>query len=922
MNLAELSIKNKVISWVVTVILIAGGIMAFGSLGKLEDPSFTIKQALVITQYPGATAMQVAEEVSEKIETAVQQMPQIDYIKSTNAFGVSIIEVEMKEKYDGDSLPQIWDELRRKVNDIQGDLPPGVNPSIVNDDFGDVYGILLSVTADGYSYSELKDLVDMLRKELLLVENVAKIIIWGDQTEAVYVEISRAKMAKLGIGMDAVINTLKMQNKVVSAGAIKVDRDYVRINPTGSIVTVDDIANLEIRDPASGRLFKLSDVATVKRGYVEPSEKLLRYNGKQALALGISIVPGGNVIDLGVYIKKRLAELESRIPVGFELNYINYQPDNVSKAINSFVINFIQAIAIVITVLLVFMGLRSGFLIGTVLALNVFGTFIIMKIYGIDLQRISLGALVIALGMLVDNAIVVTEGMLIRIQQGKNRLQAAKKVVSQNLMPLFGATVIAVLAFASIGVSQNSAGEFTRSLFYVMLISLMLSWIIAVTITPMFCHDFLKVNATKKASEDPYKGVVFVYYKALLTMSLRFKWLTVAVMIVMLFSALYGFLQIKGSFFPPSTRPQFLIHYYLPEGTDIRTTSNDLKKLEEYLLNDERVVSASSFIGKSAPRFMLTFSPDTTPTKSYGMIMVQVKDSAVTDNITSELTEYMSVHFPDAEPKIKRIMIGPPTTAQVEARFSGSDPVILRELSEKAQHIFRTTPFTTSIRDDWRHKVKEIRPQYSEINARNAGISKPDFNTALEMATTGTVVGTLREEDKLIPIISRYPESERADVNSLNNLQIFSSTTRQTVPIMQVISDIKTEWNDALVQKRDRKYTITVSCEPVEGVLASEVFSQIKDKIESIRLPEGYEMEWGGEFESSRDAQASIAENLPLTFLAMLFILIAQQRVGNRPGRIEPRALKRRPKPFPLLTKSRSTARENVRNYGHPKKLK
>lgn len=874
MNLAEVSIKNKVISWVVIVTLIIGGIMAFGSLGKLEDPTFTIKQALVITQYPGATAKQVADEVSEKIEIAIQQMPQIKNIKSTNAFGISVIEVEMMDKYDGNALPQIWDELRRKVSDIQGTLPPGVSPSIVNDGFGDVYGILLSVTAEGYSYADLKALVDMLRKELLLVKTVAKVIIWGDQDEAVYVEISRAKMAKLGIGMDAVVNTLSMQNKVVPAGAINVGRDYVRINPTGNIITVDDIASLEIRDHDSGRLFKLSDIATVTRGYTEPTDELLRYNGKQALALGISIVPGANVIDLGLYVKERIAELESRIPVGFELNYINYQPDNVSKAISSFVINFIEAVGIVIIALLLFMGLRSGLLIGTVLALTVFGTFIVMKIYGIDLQRISLGALVIALGMLVDNAIVVTEGMLIRIQQGENRLEAAKKVVSQNMMPLLGATVIAILAFASIGASQNGAGEFTRSLFYVMLISLMLSWLIAVTITPMFCHDYLKVNPKKEVSEDPYKGIIFVVYGALLSFCLKFKWLTVVFMITMLVASLYGFLQIKGSFFPPSTRPQFLIHYYLPEGTDIRTTSKDMEKLEEYLLGDDRVVSTSSFVGNPAPRFMLTFSPDTTPTKSYGMILVRVKDASMIDVMVTELTEYMLVQFPDSEPKIKRIIMGPPTKAQIEARFSGSDPVMVRSLSEQAQKIFKNIPITTSIRDNWRHKIKEIRPQYSEVNARNSGISKLDFNSALEMATTGSIVGRLREGDKLVPIISRYPESERADVNSLNNLQVFSSTTRQSVPISKVISGITTEWNDALVQKRDRKYTITVSCEPVEGVLASEVFLMIQDKIESIKLPEGYEMEWGGEFESSRDAQKSIGENLPLTFFAMLFILI------------------------------------------------
>ncbi|MCK5023406.1 MAG: efflux RND transporter permease subunit, partial [Candidatus Aenigmarchaeota archaeon] len=517
--------------------------------------------------------------------------------------------------------------------------------------------------------------------------------------------------------------------------------------------------------------------------------------GKQALALGISNVPGSSVVDLGVAVEKRLAELESRIPVGFELNYINFQPTDVTKAINSFLINFIEAVGIVIVVLLIFMGIRSGLLIGSILALTVFATFIVMKIWGINLQRISLGALVIALGMLVDNAIVITEGMLVQIQEGKNRLQAAKNVVSQNLMPLLGATAIAVLAFAAVGASQNSSGEFTRSLFYVMFISLLLSWIIAVTITPMFCHDFLKGGTGKKTGEDPYSGIVFVFYKAILTGCLRFKWISVLVILVMLSTAWYGFMQLKGSFFPPSIRPQFMIHYFLPEGTDIRATSSDLKILEEHLLNDERVVSTSSFIGKPPPRFMLTFSPETTPTKSYGMLLVEVNDGSVIDDMVLELIEYMTLNFPDAEPKIKRFVVGPPTDAQIETRFSGPDPVLLRQLSEEAQKIFRNTPSATSVRDDWRHKVKEIRPQFSEVNARMAGVSKPDFNSALEMATTGSSIGYLREGDKLIPIVGRYPENERADVNNLNDLQVFSSTTRQSVPIMQVISDIKTEWN-------------------------------------------------------------------------------------------------------------------------------
>lgn len=874
MNIAELTINNKIIAWVVIAILLVGGILSFSKLGKLEDPTFTIKEALVITHYPGVRAKQVADEVSEKLELAIQQMPQVDYIKSTNAFGLSIITVNIKEKYDANTLPQVWDELRRKVRDTQASLPSGVLPSIVNDAFGDVYGILLSITGDGYSYAELKELADMLKKELSLVKNVAKVIIWGEQDEAIYIEISRSKLAKMGIGMDVIRNTLATQNKVIPAGVIQVGRDYIKINPTGNILNVEDIANLNIIDPVSGTIFELEDIATIRRGYKEPIQEIFRYNNKQALSLGISIVEGGNVVNLGEDIKKKLSTLESRIPIGFEINYINNQPEDVTSSINNFIVSFIEAVIIVIVVLLLFMGLRSGLLIGLVLSLTVFGTFIVMDFYAINLQRISLGALIIALGMLVDNAIVVTEGMLIRLQMGEDRLEAAKKVISQNMMPLLGATVIAVLAFAAIGASQNAAGEFTRSLFYVMMISLLLSWVTAITITPLFCHDYLKVDPKKQANSDPYQGIVFITYKKVLELSLRFKYVSVVLILTLLGSALFLFLQLKGSFFPPSTKTQLLLHYYLPEGSDISSTSNDMNQLEKHLLSDERVLSTSSFIGNPAPRFMLTFNPDTTPTKSYGMLIVQVKESQDIDTLSPELVKYMLNNFPDAEPKIKRIMIGPPNDADIEVRFSGADPKILRELSQKAQNIFRDTKDAASIRDNWRQKTKEIRPQYSEVGARKAQISKKDFNTALELATTGSIIGTLREDDKLIPIISRYRENERVNVHNLQHLQIFSETTRQTVPIMQVISDIKLEWSDALVQKRDRKYTITASCEASNGTLASEILADLQTQIESIALPEGYEMQWGGELESSQDAQIAMASNLPLTFFAMLFILV------------------------------------------------
>lgn len=871
---AEVSIKNNVVTWVVTLAILLGGISAFNNLGRLEDPVFTIKEALVVTSYPGATPEQVSSEVSNKLEIALQQMPQVDYVKSTNAFGVSIITVTIKDKFNLKTLPQVWDELRRKVADTQKDLPVGVTPSLVNDSFGDVYGMLLSVTAEGYSYAELKEVVDNIRRELVLVPNVGKIVIWGEQEEAIYIEVSRAKIAQLGVGPDTILNTLQQQNKIIPAGAIKVGRDYVRINPTGSIVNLEDIKNLDILDSVSGRLFRLSDVAVITRGYREPTEKLLRHNGRQALAIGISNVPGTSVVDLGEAINSRLAELESTIPIGFELNYINYQPDDVAKSINSFLISFVEAVIIVFVVLLAFMGLRSGLLIGVILILTILATFVVMNIFDINLQRISLGALIIALGMLVDNAIVITEGILIRIQRGEHRLQAAKSVVAQNLLPLLGATVIAIMAFAAIGASKNTAGEFTSSLFYVMLISLFMSWVIAVTITPMLCHEFLLASPTHKDNnKDPYDGLLFLIYRKILVVCLKFKLLSVLSMLMILLTALYGFMQLKGSFFPASTRAQFMIHYYLPEGSDIRATSADIESIEAHLVDDERIASVSSFIGKPAPRFMLTFTPETMPTKSYGMILVELKDSAIITETIIELDAYLAVNFPDAEPKIKRFVIGPPIYSGIEVRFSGPDPVVLRGLSEQAKAIYRESGIATYIRDDWRNKVKEIRPQYSETNARLVGVSKPDFNSALAVATEGLLSGYLREGDKLIPIVARYPESERLDAENLADLQVFSSVTRQSVPILQIAPETSTEWANALVQKRNRKLTITTSAEPITGELPSDVMALIQENVEAISIPVGYSMEWGGEYESSRDAQAAIASNMPLVLLLMLFIL-------------------------------------------------
>ena len=875
MNSAELAIQKKTVTLVLCAVIIGGGILAYENLGRLEDPEFTIKSAVVTTAYPGATPMEVAQEVTDEIETAIQQLPQLKRVTSISKAGLSIITVEIKDNYDKHTLPQVWDELRRKVRDVQPKLPPGVLSPVVNDDFGDVYGILLAVAGEGYTYEELKEYVEFLRRELLLVKDVSKIELWGLREESVFVEISRSRMAQLGIGMDTIYSTLEEQNLVASAGSVKVGPEYLRINPTGSFASVQDIADLQIRDPSSDRLIYLRDVATITRDYMTPPDKILRYNGKPALSVGVSIIPGGNVVKLGEAVKKRLAELEARTPVGIELGVINFQSDDVSKAVNGFIVNFLEAVAIVVAVLLIFMGIQSGLLIGAVLVLTILGSFIVMNIMGINLQRVSLGALIIALGMLVDNAIVVTEGMLIRIQGSIDRIKAAREVVGQTMIPLLGATVIAVLTFAAIGVSEDATGEYLGSLFQVMLISLMLSWLIAITVTPMFCTMFLKGSkvVTGRAQKDPYQGIIFLVYRKFLRLSIRRRWVTVIVMVVLLGAVVSSFGLLKDSFFPESTRPQFKLHYWLPAGTDIRQTSQDLAEIEKHLLTNMRVTSTASYIGGGATRFMLIFDPETSMDKGYGLMLISVRDYRDIESMIPELMHYLTENFPDAQPITEEFKFGPPGGA-VRVRFSGPNPVVLRQLSNQVQAIMRTDSNAYAIRDDWRQKVKVIRPHYSDTQARLAGISRSMLSSTLEMSFTGSRIGVYREGDKLLPIIVRQPESERIDVNNINDLQIWSPVTRKAVPVYQIVSAFETEWEDSLVHRRNRKLTITASCEPAFGVLASTVFENVRSKIEAIDLPAGYEREWGGEYEDSMEAQEKLSRSMPITFLIMVLIVI------------------------------------------------
>ncbi|BBN83290.1 multidrug transporter AcrB [Pseudoalteromonas sp. A25] len=877
MNLAKWSIENKVISWMFALLLLVAGAVSYLGLGQLEDPEFTLKKAMVVTLYPGASPQQVEEEVTFVIENAIQQLPYVDYVTSISSAGKSQITVEMKSIYRKQDLKQIWDELRRKINDLKPNLPPGVYAPKVIDDFADVYGVMYAVTGEGYSYDELKDYVDYLKRELVLVDGVSKVTVAGEQQAQVVVEVATQKLSQLGISPSYIFGLLQSQNSVSNAGKIRVADESIRLHPTGEFQDVKELEHLLISKPGAKELIYLGDVAKVSREYAEVPNHITRYNQQRALLVGVSFSSGVNVVDIGKAINKHLIDLEYQRPHGMEINTVYHQPNEVEKSVDGFIVSLLEAVAIVIVVLLLFMGVKSGLLIGAVLLLTVTGTFIFMKIFAIDLQRISLGALIIALGMLVDNAIVVTEGILINLKRGQTKLQAAVNIVGQTKWPLLGATVIGITAFAPIGLSSDASGEFAGSLFWVLLISLLLSWVTAITLTPFFADLLFKApkHTGSEQDSDPYKGIIFNIYKALLSFSLKHRALTVGLMLVLLATSIVGFKSVKQSFFPASNTPMFYVDYWHYQGADIRSTADNLAVIESFLQAQPLVEEVTTTIGQGAPRFMLTYAPEK-QYAAYGQLIVRVSDREAVKTMISKLRAFEQNNFLAGELKIKRMEIGPSTDAKIEARFSGPDPVILRQLAAKAKQILAKDDGAFNIKDNWRQRTKVLRPAFNEQKARRLGISKSDVDQLLLTTVSGNKVGLYRDGTQLLPIVARSPEEERKNVENLNDLQIFSPVLGVYVPITQVVDDFKVMWEDPLIMRRDRKRTITVMADHdvIGDETPAKLFARVRGEIEAIDLPHGYEMEWGGEFESSSEAQKAIFGSLPIGYLAMFMITV------------------------------------------------
>jgi multidrug efflux pump subunit AcrB len=871
MDLASFALKKRLISYVMSLLILYAGYFAYTVLPRFEDPEFVIRQAQIITPYPGASAEEVAEEVTEVIENALQQLQGVDEVRSVSSPGLSTVTVEftIASTPDYPELNLKFSQMRSKILDAQSGLPPNALPTQVYDDFGDVYAQYYAIVGDGFSPTDLYEYAKELQRELVTVDGVSKVVLNGVQDEVIYVDYSPARLTELGISPAQIKQLLEGQNLVTPAGAIQAGASRLTVRPETAVGSVEAIEALVISNTQTGASFRLGDIAEVYRGFKEPATSLLYRNGQQAVGIGVSNTLGGNVVNMAQAVNARIAELESNRPIGIHVLPISDQGASVKASVDDFVVNVVVALAIVVGTLLVFMGLRSGVLMGGILLVTVAGTLFGMYLYGLDMQRISLGALIIALGMLVDNAIVVVEGTLVRVQQGEEAATATRAVVKQTMWPLLGGTMVGILAFSPIGFSPDNTGEYAGSLFWTIAIALLFSWLVAIWLTPYYCAVLLRSG---KADTSEQENAILRSYRRLLALAIRVRWITIGLVVALFASAVAMFSAVPAGFFPTSTRAQFVVDYFLPQGTDISRTQSDVQKIAEFARGLEGVTGTNTVVGGGHLRFMLIYESENS-NAAYGQVLVDVADFAVIDGLRKTLQTHIDETYPEANAKVWKFVLGPGGGSKVEARFFGPDAATLRGLADQAKVIMAEAG-AVAVKDDWREQVQVIRPIIDTEYARRLGLTQGEISNAIYSHLTGTTLGVYREGDELRNVVMRPVESARNDIGELRSIQVFSQATGGYIPISQVVERFDIVFEAGNLRRIDRKLAITAQSDNAPGVLSGDLFDAVKQPIESIALPPGYGFEWKGEFGNSAEANAGLASTMPLGFGAMFLVVL------------------------------------------------
>lgn len=878
MNIADWCLKNNRTAGVVIVLVALAGILSAVTMSKREDPDFTIRVALVMTVFPGASPQRVEELVTDTIEESIRDIPEVTTLESQSRTGVSIIKVEF---HDGiRNMEPLWRKLREKVSDVTPSLPEGCRTPMVNDEYGDVFGICVALTGDGYSYRELKDAADMTRDELLKLNLVGKVNLWGVQEERVFVDFSNARVAGLGISPFTLARVIDAQNTIKPSGHAKVGPERIVIEPTGEFTSVDDLRNLTLRQPGQKTGIALSDIATVRRGFVDPPSRMVRFNGQPALLLAVSMAEGGNILELGREVSARLDTLQTILPVGLDYHMALYQPQYVKDALGDFGVNLLESFVFVVVVMLLFAGLRTGLVAGTLVPMAMLACMAVMPAFGVGLQRMSIASLIISLGILVDNGVVVSENILVRMASGQERRKAVTEAVRELWMPLLAASLTTIFAFLPIPFAPSQTGEYTFSLFVVITCTLLASWLLALTMVPMLSFHVLRPKLQRQNFDNP----AYRAYRSVLEWSLRHRVQFLLAVVAVCAVSVWAFRYVPKIFFPPNERDQFMVDFWQPYGSDIRTTTERVERLERVLMDDPEVKDVLTFVGASGPRWYLPLDLEES-SPNYASLVVRTTDTQAVQDVMPRVRRALDEGFPDCRHTVKELMYGPPVGAPIQVRISGPDITTLYDLRAKVADVVSGTDGVVSVWDDWGQWTKKLVVDVNQEQARRAGLTSTDVALSLQTHMSGMQASTYREGDDAIPIVLRSEDAIRDDLGRLENLNVYSFSGGNSVPLLQV-ARTRLTWQPPDIRRRDGARTLTVKAD-LEGRFPSQAMADIAPRIaklmDSPDWPVGYYVEYGGEQEKNGESQASIMQNLPWALGLLVFILVAQFNSLRRP---------------------------------------
>lgn len=887
-NLSRWALEHIPLTRYLMAVLLIGGMLSYASLGQDEDPPFTFRAMVLQAYWPGATALQMAEQVTDKLEKKLQETPYINEITSYSKPGETLILLELRESAPPKETAAAWYQVRKKIGDIKGTLPSGVVGPFFNDEFGDTYGSIFALSGDGFTYAEMKDYADKVRQELLAVGQVSKVELFGVQDEKINIIFSHKKFAQLGIPFDAIVQQLSEQNSINATGVLVTPTDNLQVRVTGAMVTVKDLENLELR--ANGTTFRLGDFATVKREFVDPPKDKMRFNGKEVIGLGVSMEKGGNIIDMGKALQATVTRMKSELPVGIELQRVSNQPEAVSASVGEFVHTLIEAILIVLAVSFVALGLhtkplridvRPGLVVALTIPLVLAVTFLFMRLLDIDLHKISLGALIIALGLLVDDAIIAVEMMVRKMEEGMSRFDAATFAYTSTAMPMLTGTLITVAGFLPIGLAKSAAGEYTFSLFSVNALALIISWVVAVVFTPYIGYILLKVKPHAHNDHELFDTPNFRRFRRAVTWCVEWRKTTIAATLAIFALGIYGFNFIEKQFFPDSSRPELMVELWSPEGTTFAANEKQVKKFEAFVGKLDGVESVTSYVGTGSPRFYLPLD-QIFPQTNVSQVVVLPKSLADRERLRQQIVDVFKKDFPEVRGRVKLLPNGPPVPYPVQFRVTGPEVAGVRAIADQVKDIMRANPNTLGVNDNWNESVKVLRLDLDQDKMRALGVTSKTVMQAANTILSGTVIGQFREDNKLIDIQVRQPLEERATISVLNDTNI-PTATGKSVPISQ-LARAHFVWEPGVVWRDKREWAITVQSDVIDGIQGATVSTQLAPQLDALRakMPDGYRITVKGVAADSGEAEASIAANLPLAIFIIFTLLMLQLHSFSR----------------------------------------